>query len=131
MSERGEAKRIGAKQHKNSGRNYTKGDASWNNYVLDFKEFTNSYVKVIVRSKTNPLWFDMFIENLEKNEVADIQVVDDHLHLDLEDDEDIVNEAEDTITILKKYVDGLNLQADRQRLEGLLQSLYHEALSIQ
>lgn len=98
---------------------------------INFNDFANSYVKVIVRSKTNPLWFDMFIENLEKNEVADIQVVDDHLHLDLEDDEDIVNEAEDTITILKKYVDGLNVQADRQRLEGLLQSLYHEALSVQ
>ncbi len=43
MSERGEAKRIGAKQHKNSGRNYTKGDASWNNYVVDFKEYSKSF----------------------------------------------------------------------------------------
>lgn len=43
MSERGEAKRIGARQHKNSGRNYTKGDASWKNYVLDFKEFSKSF----------------------------------------------------------------------------------------
>ena len=42
MSERGEAKRIGARQHKNSGRNYTKGDASWRNYVLDFKEYSKS-----------------------------------------------------------------------------------------
>ena len=43
MSERGEAKRIGARQHKNSGRNYTKGDASWRGYVLDFKEFSRSF----------------------------------------------------------------------------------------
>ena len=43
MSERGEAKRIGAKQHKNSGRNYTKGDASWRDYVLDFKEYGKSF----------------------------------------------------------------------------------------
>lgn len=43
MSERGEAKRIGAKQHRNSGRNYTKGDASWRSYVLDFKEFSKSF----------------------------------------------------------------------------------------
>jgi hypothetical protein len=43
MSERGEAKRINAKLHKNSGRNYTKGDASWNNYVVDFKEYAKSF----------------------------------------------------------------------------------------
>jgi hypothetical protein len=39
MSERGESKRIGAKQHKNSGRNMVKGDASWENFVVDFKEY--------------------------------------------------------------------------------------------
>jgi outer membrane phospholipase A len=41
MTERGESKRIGAKQHKNSGRNTKKGDASWNNFVIDFKEYPN------------------------------------------------------------------------------------------
>jgi len=41
MSERSESKRIGAKQHKNSGRNTQKGDASWNNFVIDFKEYPN------------------------------------------------------------------------------------------
>ena len=39
MSERGESKRIQAKQHKNSGRNTKKGDATWKNFVLDFKEY--------------------------------------------------------------------------------------------
>lgn len=43
MTERGEANRIGAKLHKNSGRNNTKGDATWKQYVLDFKEFTKSF----------------------------------------------------------------------------------------
>lgn len=39
MSERNESKRIGAKQHKNSGRNTKKGDATWHNFVVDFKEY--------------------------------------------------------------------------------------------
>ena len=43
MSERGESKRIGAKLHKNSGRNTKKGDASWNNFVIDFKEVGKSF----------------------------------------------------------------------------------------
>jgi hypothetical protein len=39
MSEKSESKRLGAKQHKNSGRNTKKGDATWQNFVLDFKEY--------------------------------------------------------------------------------------------
>ena len=43
MSERGEIKRDGAKAQKNSGRGaYQKGDAQWNNFVVDYKEYEKS-----------------------------------------------------------------------------------------
>jgi hypothetical protein len=43
MSEKNESKRIGAKQHKNSGRNTKKGDATWENFTIDFKENSKSF----------------------------------------------------------------------------------------
>jgi hypothetical protein len=43
MSEMSEAKRIGASLHKNSGRNNKKGDATWNNYIIDIKEYSKSF----------------------------------------------------------------------------------------
>ena len=43
MSERSEAKRIGARLHKNSGRNSRKGDATWNQYIIDIKEYSKSF----------------------------------------------------------------------------------------
>jgi hypothetical protein len=43
MSERSESKRIGAKQHKNSGRGKQKGDASWKNFCVDYKEVSKSF----------------------------------------------------------------------------------------
>lgn len=43
MTERSESKRLGAKQHKNSGRNTKKGDASWENFTIDFKEVGKSF----------------------------------------------------------------------------------------
>jgi outer membrane phospholipase A len=58
VTERGEASRIGAKLHKNSGRNNTKGDASWNQYVLDFKEFTKSF------SITQNVWAKVVTDTL-------------------------------------------------------------------
>lgn len=59
MTERGEASRISAKLHKNSGRNNTKGDASWNQYVLDFKEFTKSF------SITQDVWAKVVTDTLK------------------------------------------------------------------
>ncbi len=43
MTEKSESKRIGAKQHKNSGRNTKKGDATWENFTVDFKENSKSF----------------------------------------------------------------------------------------
>jgi outer membrane phospholipase A len=43
MSEKNESKRINAKQHKNSGRNTKKGDATWKNFTVDFKECSKSF----------------------------------------------------------------------------------------
>lgn len=43
MTERSESKRIGAKQHKNSGRGTHKGDATWENFTVDFKEVGKSF----------------------------------------------------------------------------------------
>jgi hypothetical protein len=43
MSEKSESKRIGAKQHKNSGRGTHKGDATWQNFCVDFKEVGKSF----------------------------------------------------------------------------------------
>jgi hypothetical protein len=43
MTEKSESKRIGAKQHKNSGRGTHKGDATWENFTVDFKEVGKSF----------------------------------------------------------------------------------------
>ena len=74
--------------------------------------------------------FDLYMEKLEAADPMAIQVVTDHLHLDLEDDSDIIDEAEDTLTILDGYVEGLEIKNDKQDLQLLLRSLYDEALSI-
>jgi len=95
-----------------------------------FSEYEGRIVKVIIKNKDNPTLFDVFIEKLEKVEPMQVQVVQDHLHLDMEDDEDIVDEAEDTMTILNTVVDNLDIKNDKQDLQQLLRSLYDEALQI-
>ena len=70
------------------------------------------------------------MEKLEKVNPIHIQVVEDHSNLDLESDDDIVSEAEDTMTILHKYIDNLEVNVNKSQLETTIKDLYSEALSV-
>lgn len=97
----------------------------------DFSQYSETFVKLIVHNKTNPFAFDMFIDKLEKANVYGVQVVDDHFHMDEASDEEIISEAEDTMTILTKYVEQTNHGVDSAKLLALMRSLYNEALSVE
>jgi DNA repair exonuclease SbcCD nuclease subunit len=98
--------------------------------IIDADVYKNCYVKMVVKNKTNPYWFDILIDKIEKVGVADLQIVEDHFNLDLADDSDIVNEAEDTISIIRNYIGSMNMSSDRKRVENIIQSLYIEAHEI-
>ena len=98
--------------------------------LLQIDDVEGKYVKVVIQSKNNPYWFDLYIDKIEKSGVVDLQVIEDHLNLDLENDKDIIDEAEDTMTILKKVVDQNEMGVDKKRLESFLRTLYTEALSV-
>ena len=71
-----------------------------------------------------------YVDKVEKADTINLQVVEDHLHLDIDDDADIINEAEDTPTILESYVEALEIKTDKQKVKNLLRNLYDRALSI-
>jgi hypothetical protein len=45
-------------------------------------------------------------------------------------EEEIINEAEDTLASLHKYVDNMNTDIDKKKLNQLFSALYIEAQSI-
>lgn len=93
----------------------------------DFSKYTDKFVKVIVVNKDNPYWFDSMVDKLHKANPLHMSVVDDHKHMDLLSDEEMEG-VEDTLTILHKYVDNLDVQGDKNQLSNLVTSLYNEAL---
>jgi hypothetical protein len=96
----------------------------------DFSHLNDTHVKVVVKSKNNPYAFDIYMDRLNACNPAHVQVVEDNLNLNIEDESDIINEAEDTITIIRNYIDNLSL-TDSKPVENLFDELYHEALSIE
>ena len=67
------------------------------------------------------------LDNLYKVNPANVSIVDDNKHMDQETEEEIFNEAEDTLTTLNKFVDGMDTNIDRVKLQKLFAELYTEA----
>lgn len=96
----------------------------------DYEYIRDTYVKVIVKNKNNPYVFDLFIDKLNTCEPVNMQVVEDNFNLDIEGEDEILDEAQDTVTIIKKYIKGLNLD-NAKPMEDLFYDLYSEALEVE
>jgi len=99
-------------------------------YNEDLSCIKDTYVKLIVQQKKNPYAFDLFVDKLNSYEPANLQVVEDNFNLNLEDDTEIINEAEDTVTIIKNYLGNLNLENSKP-VEDLFYELYHDAIAVE
>lgn len=101
--------------------------------LLDFDTdfLTGSYVKVIIHNKTNPYWFDLYVDKIEKAGVLDVQIVEDGLNLYFEDEDETLEETEDTLSILRKSAEQIESNnVDSKKLDMFLSELYNEAIAI-
>lgn len=96
----------------------------------DFSEYTGKYVKVIVLKKNNAFLFETFMDNLSKANPIDITTVEDFTDSDLSSVEDI-DQADDTMSIIDKVVDGLEIDLQKPRLKSILRQVYTEASAIE
>jgi len=105
-------------------------DADGQELNIDYSEYTNTYVKVVVINKQNPFKFDTMMDELYKTLPTDITIVEDFTEASLNGDDDEINQAEDTVTILSNFIDQQNLtNVDGTKLKTLMRELYVEALS--
>lgn len=99
----------------------------WKNF--DYNVYKNCYLKIVVLNKQQPYLLEHILDNLYKTGCADISIVENFSELNLEADQEIIDQAEDTMTILGKYIDGLTLDIKNDKLKELMRELYVEALN--
>jgi DNA repair exonuclease SbcCD nuclease subunit len=97
----------------------------------DFAKYAGAYVKLIVTNKDNPFNFDLFTSKLYEAGPIEVTIVEDHRNMDAISEADLVNETEDTLTILSKYIKTIESNVDNERLDKLMRSLYTEALQME
>lgn len=99
----------------------------WKKY--NYAPLKDCFVKVVVLNKQNPFLFDSVLDNIYKAGVADLSIVEDFTDTLIDIDQEIIDQAEDTMTILSKYIDNLTLNVEGDKLKTLMRELYVEALN--
>jgi len=96
---------------------------------IDVDTLKNCCIKLIVVEKNNIFEFDNFVEKLYDQDLIDLKIIESYAAFE----EDAINDTaalEDTMTVLKEYVDSIDANIDKDRLKSELQALYVEAQGI-
>jgi hypothetical protein len=99
------------------------------NYRLfDAREYEQKIVKVIVRKKSKPKDFEKFIDKLYTSGVQDLKIIE---NFEIQESEEFqIEEDENTLSILNRYIDESEIQLDRKVVKSLIQEIYKQACEV-
>ena len=99
------------------------------NYKLfNATEYKDKIVKVIVRKKTSQKQFEKFIDKLYSSGIQELKIIENfQLH---ESGDFEVEDTENTIGILNRYIDESDFEGDKTMIKGILQKIYAEACEV-
>ena len=109
-------------------------DSQQNVLNMDLTEYANTYVKIFVVNKTDFYTFDKFVDKCyNEGDFYELKIVEDFSDLDPNSIADeALEEVEDTLTLLEKYVDEIDSQSlDKKKLNRLLKMLYIESQEVE
>ena len=105
-------------------------DDSKMDYVnSDISKYDKKFVKIFVENRQDYFSFDKYLDRLYKEiSVHDLKIVEDFSDLSADFvHDDIVEGAQDTMSLLDKYVDEIETSLDKNKIKSKLKSLYVEA----
>ena len=92
---------------------------------VDYNEYKDTYIKVIVEEKRDYEKFEMMIDRLYEAGAHDIKIVETLVDKSGEEDTDV--EIKDTLSLLNEYIDEVEMTVDKDDLKKVMRSLYIES----
>jgi DNA repair exonuclease SbcCD nuclease subunit len=96
---------------------------------FDVSKYVNKIVKVIVKQKSNPKDFEKFIDKLYKIGVQELKIVENFEIIENQDF--VIDEEENTISILNRYIDESEFSYDKNTIKTIFQNLYKQASEVE
>jgi len=95
---------------------------------IDYDQYKDCFVKVIVEEKNDYLQFEKVIDKLYDTGVHEVKIIESLVNETGEINDDI--EIKDTMTLLGEYVDEVEVSVDKEKLKRLLNTLYIESCEV-
>ena len=92
---------------------------------IDYNDYKDTYIKVIVEQKRDYEKFEMMIDRLYEAGAHDIKIVETVVDQLGSDDSSL--EIKDTLSLLNEYIDEVEMTVDKEDLKKVMRSLYIES----
>jgi len=96
--------------------------------TFKYQEYAGKIVKLIVEQRDSHKEYEKFVDGFDKVDLVDLNIVDQTVNI--ADTELNVDEFEDTLSILDKYVDELEFSLSKSTLKSILRETYQEACNV-
>ena len=94
---------------------------------MDISEYEDCFVKVIVEEKTDVNQFGDFIDRLHNDiHTNEVNVIEDSYNINSTADVNIVDQGEDTLSFLQNYINSLDTELDKNKMNSIVKDLYSE-----
>lgn len=96
-----------------------------------YNDYNGSYVKIVVENRDDEMKLDRLVNMIEMS-AQNVQLIENNDGVSVYEVDEIVNEVQDTLTILEKYVDIADTppSINKENTKKFLHALYNEALEV-
>jgi DNA repair exonuclease SbcCD nuclease subunit len=103
------------------------------NYVddamYDLQDYENCMVKLIVKEKRDKVKYEKFLDFLLEQNLQDLKIIEEVVvNENFDAEEEVKNE--DTLSLLKRYVDESEVGLNKSRIKEILTSIYQESFQL-
>ena len=100
--------------------------------TIDVSQYEDKFIKLVVVNKKDLYKFDQFVDRLLAIRTHEVKIVEDFSELDASNvSDEIIENAQDTTTLLERYIDELDVDIDKSRLKSTMRTLYLEASDLE
>jgi hypothetical protein len=92
---------------------------------FNFSNYENKIVKVVVKTKSNQLNFEKFLDKLYSSNVSEVKIIE-NFEFDISEEFEEI-ESENTICILDRYIQESETNMDKSILKNIIKDLYQES----
>jgi metallophosphoesterase superfamily enzyme len=100
--------------------------------TFNAKPYENKVVKIVVNKKTDSVQFEKFVDKLYASGVNDLKIVENFdFNGFYQTDEFDVEETENTLSVLNRYIDESENNLDTSKVKSILEQVYKSACEVE